>query len=125
VPITLVLFSEFDPKRTPEGSGIFHFVRSVGSSYFISMSFVLAFHTEKMNYSNLIQWITPFNEFFRYPLANDAWDLGSQTELARLSEEVARQAITIGFLNAFHLFTLTSLAVYPLIAMVRWPPRVS
>ena len=123
VPITLVLFSEFDPRRTPEGSGIFHFVRSVGSSYFISMSFVLAFHTEKMNYSNMIQWITPFNEFFRYPLANNAWDLTNQAELAKLSEEVARQAITIGFLNAFHLFTFTSLIVYPLIALVRWPPR--
>lgn len=123
VPITLVLFSEFDPKRTPEGSGLFHFVRSVGSSYFISFSFVLAFHTGKMNYADLVQWISPFNEFFRFPLANGGWDLGSQAELAKLSEEVARQAVTIGFLNSFHLFTLMSLIVYPMIALVRWPPR--
>ena len=123
VPITLVLFSEFDPERTPEGSGLFHFVRSVGSSYFISGSFVLAFHTEKMNYATLSQWITPFNDFFRYPLNGDAWDLASSTELLMLSGEVSRQAVTIGYVNAFHLFTWTSLAVYPLILMVRWPPR--
>ena len=123
VPITLVLFSEFDPERTPEGSGLFHFVRSVGSSYFISGSFVLAFHTEKMNYATLSQWITPFNDFFRYPLNGDAWDLASSTELLMLSGEVSRQAVTIGYVNAFHLFTWTSLAVYPLILMIRWPPR--
>jgi DHA2 family multidrug resistance protein len=124
VPITLVLFSNFDPERTPEGSGIFHFVRSVASSYFISGSFVLAFHSEKMNYASLVQWITPFHEFFRFPMAAKHWDLGSQMDLLALSDEVTRQAVTIGFVNAFHLFTWVSLAVYPLIAMVAWPAPV-
>ena len=102
---------------------MFHFVRSVGSSYFISASFVLAFHTSKMSYSNLVQWVTPFNEFFRSPFATGVWDLGNRAELQQLSEEVARQAVTIGFLNAFHLFTWASLLVYPLIALVRWPAK--
>jgi DHA2 family multidrug resistance protein len=123
VPITMVLFANFDPKRTAEGSGIFHFVRSVASSYFISFSFVLAFHTQKMNYANLVQWITPFNDFFRYPLASGSWDLHSQVELSKLSAEISRQAITIGYVNAFHLFTWASLLVYPLIALVVWPPK--
>jgi DHA2 family multidrug resistance protein len=125
VPITLVVFSNLDPKRTPEGSGIFHFVRSVGSSYFISFSFALAFYTQNMNYSDLVQWISPFNEFFRYPLTSGAWDLRSPTELAMLSDEVSRQAITIGYINTFHLFTWASLLVYPLIALVVWPPKKS
>ncbi len=123
VPITLVLFADFDPKRTPEGSGMFHFVRSVASSYFISASFVLAFHTEKMNYAELVRWITPFNDYFHRHAATADIDLASAPELARLSEEVTRQAVTIGYVNAFHLFTWTSLAVYPLIALVVWPPR--
>ena len=123
VPITLVLFSEFDTRRTSEGTGIFHFVRSVGSSYFISFSFVLIFHTSKMNYSDLVAWISPYHEFFRYPLGMGSYDLGSQVALFNLSNEVSRQAITIGYVNAFHLFTWASFAVYPLIAMVRWPPR--
>jgi len=122
VPITLVLFSNFDPQRTSEGTGIFHFVRSLGSSYFISFSFVLAFHTEKMTYAELVRWISPFNEMLRYPLAGGGLDLGDQTELLRLSAEISRQAVTVGYLNAFHLFTWVSLAVYPLIALVRWPP---
>ncbi|MCP5150720.1 MAG: DHA2 family efflux MFS transporter permease subunit [Ectothiorhodospiraceae bacterium] len=121
VPITLVLFSEFDPRRTAEGSGMFHFVRSVASSYFISFSFVLAFHTSKMSYSNLVQWISPYNAFFAHHAGG--WDLGSEADLLRLSGEVTRQAVTIGYLNAFHLFTWVSFAVYPLIALIRWPPR--
>jgi DHA2 family multidrug resistance protein len=125
VPITLVLFSNFDPKRTAEGSGIFHFVRSVGSSYFISLSFVLAFHMQKMNYANLVQWISPFHEFFRYPLAASSWNLDSQVGLLKLSAEVNRQAITIGYVNTFYLFTWVSLLVYPMIALVVWPPKHS
>ena len=126
VPITLVLFSNFDPDRTPEGSGIFHFVRSVGSSYFISGSFVLAFHTEKMNYANLVQWISPFSETLRNQVSaagGGMWTADSQVALMALSSEVTRQAVTIGFLNAFHLFMWASLLVYPLIALVAWPPR--
>ena len=125
VPITLVLFSDFDPKRTAEGSGMFHFVRSVGSSYFISFSFVVAFHTDKMNYSNLVQWISPFNEFFHNSFAGSSWDLHSKLDLNSLANEVARQSVTIGYINAFYLFTWASLAVYPLIMLVRWPPRRS
>jgi DHA2 family multidrug resistance protein len=123
VPITLVLFSTFDPKRTPEGAGMFHFVRSVASSYFISLSFVLAFHTAKMNYADLVQWISPFNEFFRSSVAVGGWSLDSRVALLGLSAEVSRQAVTIGYLNAFHLFTWASFVVYPLIALVAWPPR--
>ena len=36
--------------------------------------------------------------------------------------EVTRQATTIGYINAFNLFLWTSLLVYPLVALIVWPP---
>jgi MFS transporter, DHA2 family, multidrug resistance protein len=57
VPMTLVTFSNLDPRRSAEGAALFHFVRSVASSFYISASVVVVFHTQKMNYGELVQWI--------------------------------------------------------------------
>jgi type IV secretory pathway VirB3-like protein len=51
------------------------------------------------------------------------WGMESTTGLAGIAGEVTRQATTIGFMNAANLFLWTSLVVYPLIALVVWPPR--
>ena len=42
--------------------------------------------------------------------------------LAGIAGEVSRQATTIGYVNAFNLFLWTSMLVYPLIALIAWPP---
>ena len=61
VPMSLVIFSNLDPRRSAEGAAMFHFVRSVSSSYFISASIVVVFHSQKVSYAELVQWINPFN----------------------------------------------------------------
>lgn len=123
VPMTLVTFSNFDPKRSAEGMALFHFVRSIASSYFISASLIVVFHSQKVNYSDLIRWINPFNERFSFHDLVGIWGTGSTSGLAGLAGEVNRQATSIGFMNAANLFLWTSLLVYPLIALVVWPPK--
>ncbi|MBI09770.1 MAG: MFS transporter [Rhodospirillaceae bacterium] len=123
VPMTLVTFSNFDPRRTADGAALFHFVRSIGSSYYISASYVVIFHSQKINYSDLVQWINPFSERLRLVDALDQWDIGTTAGLASIAGEVTRQATTIGYINAFNLFFWTSLLVYPLIALIVWPAR--
>ncbi len=123
VPMTLVTFSNFDPRRSAEGMALFHFVRSIGSSYYISLSFVVVFHTQKMNYSDLVQWINPFNDRLNIGAAVGGWSTESTTGLAGLAGEVTRQATTIGYINSFNLFLWISLLVYPLIALIVWPPK--
>jgi DHA2 family multidrug resistance protein len=43
--------------------------------------------------------------------------------LARLSEEIARQAAMISYLNAFGMYTLVSAAAIPLVLLVARPPK--
>ena len=123
VPMTLVTFSNFDPKRSAEGMAIFHFMRSIGSSYYISASFIVVFHTQKIAYSDLVHWINPFSERLRMPDLPPSWDIDSTTGLASVAGEVARQATAIGYINTFHLFLWTSLLAYPLIALIVWPSQ--
>ena len=123
VPMTLVTFSNFDPRRSAEGMALFHFVRSIGSSYYISASFIVVFHTQKVTYSDLVQWINPFNERLRWADLPAAWSIDNVAGLAGLAGEITRQATAIGYINSFNLFLWTSLLAYPLIALIVWPPR--
>ena len=45
VPMTIVTFSNLDPKRSVEGAMMWNFMRSIGSSFYISLSFIVIFHT--------------------------------------------------------------------------------
>ena len=123
VPMTLVMFSNFDPSRSAEGMAIFHFMRSIGSSYYISASFIVVFHTQKITYSDLVHWVNPLDERWRLAELPPAWDINSMTGLASMAGEVTRQATAIGYINSFQLFLWTSLLAYPLIALIIWPPK--
>ena len=102
---------------------MFHFVRSVASSYFISASLVVVFHTQKMNYADLVQWINPFRVISSTNNIGGSLDAETARGLAGIAGEVSRQATNIGYINAFHLFLWTTLIVYPLIALIVWPPK--
>ena len=123
VPMSLVIFSNLDPRRSAEGAALFHFVRSTASSYYISASIVVVFHTQKMSYSELVQWINPFNAHTSFESGAGAWNVDNAAGLAGVAGEVARQATNIGYINSFNLYLWTSLLVYPLIALVVWPPK--
>lgn len=122
VPMTLVTFSNLDPRRSAEGAAFFHFVRSVGSSFYISGSIVVVFHTQKINYGELVQWINPYSVPLGFQVASGGWSAESAAGLAQIAGELTRQATNIGYINAFNLYLWTSLLVYPLIALIAWPP---
>lgn len=122
VPMTLVIFSNLDPRRSPEGAAFFHFVRSIASSYFISASFVVVFHTQKISYSELIKSVNPYDLRFSFERLLGSWTIDTPAGLAGIAGEVASQSTNIGFINAFNLYLWASLLVYPMIALIVWPP---
>ena len=118
VPMTLVTFSNLGASRSVEGAAMWNFMRSIGSSFYISTSFIVIFHTQKINYAELVQWINPFRDHLKTSFMMEA-----QTGLALATVEIARQATNIGYINVFNLFLWTSLHAYPLIVLVAWPPK--
>lgn len=123
VPLTTATFATLDKRHLPETSAVYHLLRNVGSSVFISLSVFVLIHTSQMNYSRLTQFIHPFNEAMRYPRYADAFEIESVTGLARISAELVRQASMIGFINAFGLYTLACVVVLPLVFFIRVPER--
>lgn len=123
VPLTVVTFSTLDPEFLPETSAVYHLLRNIGSSFFISMSVTELVRSAAMNYEHMTEMVTPYALPFRLPWATGEWDMNTLEGLARLSEEIAHQASLISYLNAFALYTIVSAAAIPLILFVSKPAK--
>ena len=118
VPMTIVTFSNLDPKRSVEGAMMWNFMRSIGSSFYISLSFIVIFHTQKINYATLVQWINPYINHLKSDFLK-----GDQAGLISAVGEISQQATNISYINSFNFFLWTSLLAYPLIMLISWPPK--
>ncbi len=125
VPMTLVTFSNLALDRSAEGAMMWNLVRSIASSFYISLSFIVIFHTQKMSYRELAQWIIPFDDRFEFGVLQSFWNSNEFSNVLQLSSEVTRQAANIGYINVFHLFLWASILAYPLILLISWPPKGS
>lgn len=119
VAITMVTFATLAPEQVAQGSAIYHMVRNIGSSIHISISIALALRMARASYAELAERVTPYSETLSMPWVTGAWSVESQRGLAALSREMARQAAMIGYLDAFVFFIATSLAVLPLVFLIR------
>lgn len=118
VPLTVVTFSSLDPKDFDETSSVYHLLRNIGSSLFISMSVTEIIRSTATNYERLTENISNFNPILRMPWAMGEWDVGTVKGLEQLSREIAHQASMISYLNAFGLYTIASAAAIPLILFI-------
>ena len=123
VPLVVATFATLERRYLAETTAVFHLLRNVGSSIFISISVTMVIRTGTSNYARMTEFVSPFNEILSFPQYLNFWDTDTTTGLARIAELVSNQADMIGFLNAFGLYTLASVLVLPLIWMVRMPRR--
>ncbi|MGH8430738.1 MAG: DHA2 family efflux MFS transporter permease subunit [Solimonas sp.] len=118
VPLTLATFANISPANLPEATAVYHLLRNIGSSFFISISVTEIVRSTSANYARLVEIINPFNRVLEFPLVLGAWDVDSLPGLAKLSKEVGRQAAMLGYINAFGLYTLVSALAVPLILLI-------
>jgi MFS transporter, DHA2 family, multidrug resistance protein len=119
VPMTVATFNTLEAKHRAEASSVFHLLRNIGSSFFISLSIAEIVRTTGTNYSRMTEMITPYNHALALPSVTGAWSFDTVPGLAKLANEIARQSAMIGYLNAFMLYTATSALAVALALMVR------
>jgi MFS transporter, DHA2 family, multidrug resistance protein len=119
VPLTMVAFDTLAPQHRAEASSVFHLLRNIGSSFFISLSIAEIVRTTGANYSRMTEMITPYNQALTMPSATGAWTFDTVPGLAKVANEIARQAAIIGYLNAFAMYTVTSALAVGFVLMVR------
>jgi DHA2 family multidrug resistance protein len=119
VPITTAAFITLPGNLRNGGTSILTLVRNIGSSIGISM--VIANLTNKTTemHARIVEQVTPFNNALQMPDVAANLDVHSQTGLAMLDEIVTQQAAMIAYLNDFKLLMVLTLAMIPLVLIIR------
>ena len=123
VPLSVVAFDTLAPKDRAEASSVFHLLRNIGSSFFISLSIAEIVRTTGANYSRMTEMITPYSKGLSLPGMTGGWTFDTVPGLAKVANEIARQAAMIGYLNAFMMYTVTSAAAVAIVLLVRRKKR--
>ena len=119
VPLTIVMFSNIDPKFVPEGTAVLHLLRNIGSSIYISLTITIVIRSTSTNYADFTNFINPFNEIFLYRGGMGFWNSETFFDLKNLSSEIERQSAMIGYINAFYFLAVTGFLALPLILFVK------
>jgi MFS transporter, DHA2 family, multidrug resistance protein len=119
VPLTVATFATLDAKFRPEGASVFHLLRNLGSSLFISIAVAEIIRTTSANYSRMAELTSAYNKAWQAPWVTGAWSMETVPGMARLSKEITRQATMIGFTNAFTMYTILSAIAVPLCLLAR------
>jgi DHA2 family multidrug resistance protein len=118
VPIAKIAFATLSPPLRTDGAAIFNLVRGLGSSIGISLVVSFLARNAQRHYDALASELTPFNEGLRSaPLP--LWSLDTKEGLARLHEEVERQATMLAYLDDFRLLMLLAVAALPALLLIR------
>ena len=117
-PIVTTAFRTLDPDLRPEAIALLHLTRSIGSSFFISIAVTEIVRTTAANYSRMTEFVTPYNRALALPFVTGGWTTDSVAGLATIGKEITRQAAMLGYLNAFGMYTIVSMAAIPLVLML-------
>ncbi len=124
VPLTLVTFSTVSSSNLAEGTAVYHLLRNIGSSFFISICVTEIVRATGANYSRMVEMLNHYNRSLAFPWVTGGWDAESIGGLSRLSKEINRQAAMLGYINAFGFYTLCSVMAVPLILLIGRRRRV-
>ncbi|MEZ5818217.1 MAG: DHA2 family efflux MFS transporter permease subunit [Hyphomicrobiaceae bacterium] len=125
VALTLVSFDGIPREKMPEALSLYHLLRNIGASFFISLSVAEVIRHTGINYAQLSEHVSPYNRSLELPWVTGLWEVGTAPSLQRLSREITRQSAMIAYINTFGLFTVVSAAAVPLVIMLRRPQKAA
>jgi DHA2 family multidrug resistance protein len=118
--ITAITFSTLNRDYVDEGTAIYHLIRNMASSIYISISVAVIMRTSSQRYAEMTDHVSPFNQNLDLPWASRGWSATTTEGLSHLGSEIGRQAAMIGYINSFYMFSITAFAFIPLVLLIRW-----
>ena len=122
-PMTVLTFATLPATLLTQGNAIFSLLRMLGSSIFIALTLLVFVRSQAEASGGLGAFLTPFPSFGMADWVAQHGEPGSTALHLSLAGELRRQAAMIGYINAFHLLTLVTAVVVPLVALFARPVR--
>jgi len=124
VPLSTVAFSTLPAELRTQATGVFSLIRNVGSAIGISVTGALLQDNTQVNHALIGDGVTPFNRSLWTARVLHFWSPGELHGVARLNEEVTRQASTIAYVDDFKLMMILAVCSMPLVFLIR-PERAA
>jgi DHA2 family multidrug resistance protein len=121
VPLQTVGYATLPAEFRTHGAAMWTLIRNIGSSVGISLMIANLVNNTAVFHSQLVEFVTPFNDAMRLPNAAGAIPLTPAQGLAVLDGLVTQQAVTIAYCNNFLLMAYFSLIAFPLMLMFHTP----
>ncbi len=121
VPLTVSTFSTLPTSFRGEGTGLYNLSRNIGSSVGISVCSALLSENIQVNHADIAGYVTPFNRMLHGGAAAHMLDPLTRAGQAALDGMINAQAVVIAYMDDFKLLMIMSLAVMPLVFLLRKP----
>ncbi|PZO63376.1 MAG: EmrB/QacA family drug resistance transporter [Paracoccus denitrificans] len=121
VPLSSLAFATMDASYRADATALFSLVRNIGSSIGISVVTFLLTRNIQVNRTELVSGLTNVSPNLQMGLPTQG--ISPQTSLAVLDNLVTQQALMIGYLDDYLLMSWMTLAVLPLVLLLRRPSR--
>jgi DHA2 family multidrug resistance protein len=123
VPLSAATFATLSPAMRAQGTAIFSLIRNIGSSIGISLVQTVLVRNTASVHAALVERITYANPAWNNPAVASVYDLTRPAGVAALDAVVTQQSAMIAYLNDFRLMLYLTLAVIPLLLLIRTPRR--
>jgi DHA2 family multidrug resistance protein len=123
VPLSAATFATLNPEMRAQGTALFSLVRNIGSSIGISLVQTMLVRNTVIAHASLVERVTTANPAWNNPAIARAYDMSSLSGAAFLDSAVTQQAAMIAYIDDFWLMLFLTLAVTPLLLLIRPPGR--
>jgi MFS transporter, DHA2 family, multidrug resistance protein len=119
VPLSTASFYTLPAHLRTEGSAFNSLVRNIGGSIGIAIGENVLVRSIQANHAWIAEQANPYNPMLHLPSVAQAWNLHTTAGLAALNGEITRQAKMIAYLDVFQLLMILTLALLPLLFLLR------
>ena len=123
VPLSAATFATLSPEMRAQGTALFSLIRNIGSSIGISLVQTMLVRNTVISHAALTERLTYANPAWHNPAVAKAYDLGTLGGAAFLDSTVTQQAAMMAYIDDFWLMFFLTLAVIPLLLLIRPPGR--
>ena len=115
-PVSVICFATLSNKYHGEATAMFHLIRNIGSSFFISVSVAIVLHMGQVNFEEIGSMVSIWNQGINFNNLEKSLDALSVT---KLTNELNRQSLMVGYIDAFKVYSWVGFLSIPLIFLIR------
>jgi len=119
VPLTTVTFATLAPQHRGEAAGMYNLSRNIGAAVGISIVTFLLTRNTQVNHALIGEHVNPYNRALYQPDVLAVLSPWTAQGRAAIDQLVTGQATIIAYINDFKLMMILTLAVMPLVFLLK------